>query len=167
MGRCNGISVALEAPRSSEGNTEEYQKAYNIRRTITLAQEGAYGKATQAIQSAGILPPSTEVMNALAEKQPQDTPYDDVEYTLPPDMPAHLQPSDVDVRNAIKHFPLGSAAGGSGLRPNQLYELSNVQYCSHGNTFIGTLTNFVNRLLSGKTPKQFTMWFCGAPLTAL
>ena len=32
--------------------------AYNIRRTIQLAQEGAYVKATKAIQSDGILPPS-------------------------------------------------------------------------------------------------------------
>ena len=52
-------------------------------------------------------------------------------------MPAPLQVYDVDVRNAIKHFPLGSAAGGSGLQLNHLYELSNVGHCSHGNTFIG------------------------------
>ena len=35
-------------------------------------------------RSAGILPPSTEVANALAKKHPQDTPGSDVEYTLPP-----------------------------------------------------------------------------------
>ena len=81
IGRYNELwddAMALETPCSSEGNTEEYQKAYNIRRTVTLAQEGAYGKATQAIQSAGILPPSIEVGNTLAEKHPQDTPSDDV-----------------------------------------------------------------------------------------
>ena len=44
IGRFNELrddAMALEAPRSSEGNTEEYQKAHHIRRTITLAQEGA------------------------------------------------------------------------------------------------------------------------------
>ena len=92
IGRYNELwddAMALEAPRSSEGSTEEYPKAYNIRRTITLAQ-GAYRKVTQATQSAGIHPPSTEAANALAEKHPQDTLSDDVEYTLPADMPAPL-----------------------------------------------------------------------------
>ena len=60
--------------------------------------------------------------------------------------------SDVDVRNAIKHFTIGSPAGGSGLRPNHLYEFSKVEDCSHGK-FIGALTNFVNHPLSGEVPK--------------
>ena len=140
IGRYNELwddAMALEAPRSSEGNKEEYRKAYNIRRTTTLAQEGAYGKATQAIQSAGILPPSTEVANALSEKHLQDTPSDDLKYALPPDMPAPRPRSDVDVRNAIKYFPFGSAAGGSGLRPNHIYELSKVEDSSRENTIIG------------------------------
>ena len=98
IGRCNelwddAMALELETPRSFEGKlrTEEYQKAYNIRSTITLNQEGAYGKATQAIQSAGILLPSTEVSNALTEKHPQDTPFDDEEYTLSADKPSPIQ----------------------------------------------------------------------------
>ena len=149
--------MALGAPRSSEGNTEEYQKAYNIRRTITFAQEGAYGKATQAFQSAGILPPSTEVANTLAQKRPKDTPKDDMEYTFPPDMPAPLQVPEVDVRNAIRHFPLGSAASGSGLQPNNLCKLSKAEDCIHGTIFIGAFTNLVSPLLSGETSKQFAV----------
>ena len=52
IGRYNELwddAMALEAPCPSEGDTEEFQKAHNIRRTITLAQEEAYGKAIQAI----------------------------------------------------------------------------------------------------------------------
>ena len=51
-------------------------RRHTIRRTIQRAQECEYGKATEAIQSDGILPPSQEVVSALAEKHPQSCPGD-------------------------------------------------------------------------------------------
>ena len=67
---------------------------------------------------------------------------------------------------AIKKVSLGSVAGGSGLRPNHLYELSKVQDFGHRSTFISAMTRFVNLFLSGKGPPQLAPWLCGAPLTA-
>ena len=67
----------------------------------------------------------------------------------------------------IRKFPLGSAAGGSGLRPNHLYELSKVLDFGHGSTFISSITRFVNLFLSGKGPRAVAPWLCGAPLMAL
>ena len=71
------------------------------------------------------------------------------------------------VMKATKTFPLGSAAGGSGLCPNHIYELSKVQDFGHGSTFISAMTRFVNLFLSGKSPPKLAPWLCGAPLTAL
>ena len=84
----------------------EFQKAYNIRCTIQLAQEGAYGKATKTIQSDGVLPPSQEVASALAEKHPQSCPGDEIEYTLPTHLPAPLQVLESGLLRAIMIFHL-------------------------------------------------------------
>ena len=48
----------------------------------------------------------------------------------------------------IRKFPFGSAAGGSGLRPNHLYELSKGQDFGHGSTFISSVARFLNLFLS-------------------
>ena len=56
---------ALQTPRSTHSISDEFQKAYNTRHAIKLAEEGAYSKATQALRSDGILPPSQEITAAL------------------------------------------------------------------------------------------------------
>ena len=98
---------SLDAPRSFECKTVEFQETCNIRRTIQLAQEGAYRKATMATQSDGILPPSQEVVRALAEMHPQPCPAEEIEHRLPANMPAPLQVLECDVLRATKHFSLG------------------------------------------------------------
>ena len=82
-------------------------------------------------------------------------------------MPAPLQVLESGVLRAINHFPLGSAGGNSGPRPNHLLELSKVEHCSIGTTFLDSLTQFVSYFLSGKAPTQLGPRFCGALLTAL
>ena len=114
---------ALQTPPSTHSISDEFQKAYNTRRSIKLAEEGAYSKATQALRFDGILPPSQEVTAALLGKHPQEPPGLDVEYEKPASLRPHLRVSEGEVMKAIKKFPLGSVAGGSGLRPNHIYEL--------------------------------------------
>ena len=111
--------------------------------------------------------PSQEVTAALLGKHPQEPPGLDVDYEKPASLPSNLRVSEGEVMKAIKKFHLGSAAGGSGLRPNHIYELSKVQDFGHGSTFISAMTRFVNLFLSGKRPPQLAPWLCGAPLTAL
>ena len=118
-------------------------------------------------RSDGILPPSQEVTAALLGKRPQEPPRLDVDYEKPASLPSHLRVSEGEVMKAIQKFPLGSAAGGSGLRPNHIYELSKVQDFGHRSTFISAMTRFLNLFLSGKGPPQLAPWLCGAPLTAL
>ena len=158
---------ALQTPRSTHSISDEFQKAYNTRRAIKLAEENAYSKATQALRSDGILLPSQEVTAALLGKHPQNPPGLDVDYEKPASLPSHLRVSEGEVMKAIRKFPLGSAAGVSDLRPNHIYELSKVQDFGHGSTFISAMTRFVNLFLSGKGPPKLAPWLCGAPLTAL
>ena len=63
-------SKALQTPRSTHSIGDELQKAYNTRRAIKLAEEDAHSKATQALRSDGILPPSQELTAALLRKHP-------------------------------------------------------------------------------------------------
>ena len=44
---------------------EEYQDAYNRRRTIKLAREGVYSIATQALCSTGVQPTSEALIAAV------------------------------------------------------------------------------------------------------
>ena len=74
---------ALQTPPSTHSISDEFQKAYNTRRSIKLAEEGAYSKATQALRFDGILPPSQEVTAALLGKHPQEPPGLDVDYEKP------------------------------------------------------------------------------------
>ena len=158
---------ALQTPRSTHSISDEFQRPYNTRRAIKLAEEGAYSKATQALRSDGILPPPQEVTAALLGKHPREPPGLDVDYEKQASLPSHLRVSEGEVMKAIKKFPLGSAAEGSGLRPNHICELSKVLDFGHGSTFISAMTRFVNLFLSGKVPPQLAPWLCWAPLTAL
>ena len=127
---------SLQSRRSTQSSNAEFQNAYNKRRATKLAQEGAYSKATKALSSDGILPPSPEVLSGLIRRHPQEAPALDQAYEIPASMPAHLRVSEEAVVKCIRKFPLGSAAGGSGLCPNHLYELSKVHDFGHGSTFI-------------------------------
>ena len=157
---------ALQTPRSTHSISDEFQKGYNTRRTITFAEEGAYTKATQALRSDRIMPPSHEVTAALLGKHHQEFPGLDVDYEKSASLPSYLRVSEGEVMKAIKNVPLGSAAGGSCLHPNHIYELSKVQDFGNGSTFISAMTRFVNLFLSGKGRPQLAPWLCGAPLTA-
>ena len=170
LGRCTQLwaeAKALQTPRAMHSISDESQKAYNTRRANKLAEEGAYSTATQALRSDGILPPSQEVTAALLGKHPQAPPGLDVDYEKPASLPSHLRVSEGEVMKGFKKFPVGSAAGGSGLRPNNIHELSKVQDFGHGSTFISAMTRFANLFLSGKGSLQLAPWLCGAPLTAL
>ena len=83
----------LQSPRSSRVPDEEYQDAYNRRRTITLAREGAYSKATQALCYTGLLPTSETVVAALTEKHSQTTPRNKGVYQAPSVLPIGLKVS--------------------------------------------------------------------------
>ena len=113
------------------------------------------------------MPPSQDSTAALFGKHPQEPPGLDAEYNTPASLPSHLRVSEGEVIKDFKKFPLGSAAGGSGLRQNHIYELSKVQDFGQGSTFISAMTRFVNLFLSGKGPPQFAPRLCGAPLTVL
>ena len=64
---------------------------------------------------------------------------------MPTYMPAPLEVLESDVLRAIKHFTLGSAIGGFGLRPNHVLERSKVENCSIATIFLGSTTIYMGR----------------------
>jgi len=77
---------------TSQQVSEREQKASNVRRAIQLAKEGAYSRAAQALQSAGVHAPSERVTKILLAKHPQAVPESDGDFPIPntlPELPAH------------------------------------------------------------------------------
>jgi len=67
------------------------------------------------------------------------------------------------VLEAINSFPAGSSGGPDGLRPQHLKDLTNRQI---GGSLLEAITNFVNFVLSGKTPTWVCPFLFGASLLA-
>ena len=93
---------------------EKHHSSYNIRRTIKLATEGAYSKATEALRSTGVLTTSGAVLAALTEKHRQATPSNEKKYQSLLVLPSGLKVSEESVLMEVNKFALGSSAGGSG-----------------------------------------------------
>ena len=158
----------LSSARAYTKLSAEQQKVSNARRAVRLAKEGAYGKAVQALQSVGVAPDSEQTAEALLAKHPQQVPPEQTGVYTPPEIsPAAPEFTEEQVRASVKRFPPGSAAGGSGLRPNHLLELLDVPNPKENAGLLAGLTRVVNLLAAGKAPKSISAWIAGAPLTAL
>jgi len=76
-----------------------------------------------------------------------------------------LQTSPTSVRAAITSFPNGSAGGPDGLRPQHIKDL--VTKLDSNGPLLEKITDFVNIVLEGKTPKRVRPILFGGSLTAL
>lgn len=72
-------------------SSSEEQARINLRRATRLAKEGAYSKATMALQSNGVASPNGEVREELLKKHPQQVPYTDGDHALPHASPHYLR----------------------------------------------------------------------------
>ena len=79
--------------------------------------------------------------------------------------------SCMDVVQAIRSFPCGSAGGPDKLRPQHLKDL--LQHAQHvrdedpENPLLSALADFCNLVLRGDTPEEVRSFFFGASLVAL
>ena len=76
-----------------------------------------------------------------------------------------LQVSEQEVKHAVKSFPLGSAGGPDGLRPQHITDL--VSCRDNGPSLLTIITAFVNMLLKGQCATDVIPFLFGANLTAL
>ena len=100
--------------REERGGEEERQAKRNAERARTLAQDGQYTKACQALNSAGMAPDSEATRAALQAKHP---PADAAPAPAPPTQHPQLTFTMKEVEKAARRFRKGSAPGPSGWRP--------------------------------------------------
>ena len=71
------------------------------------------------------------------------------------------------MKKAIQKFPRGSAAGGSGLSPNHLLELTRAPGADTENGLLKAMAAGLDVFARGDAPPKLAEWVAGAPLTAL
>ena len=128
-----------------------------------LAGEGCLAKAIAALSSDGVAPMTRATFQKLESKHP-DAPLPEFDAAAPIVTDVTL-PSDFDLVAALRSFPRNTSAGPSGLRAHHLLQFCNapLQF-----SFVTTLRNFVNSMLSGTHfPPSVAKYFAGGSLTAL
>ena len=137
--------------------------AVNKRRALTLAKEGQYGKAVQALDSLGIaLPDDLSALNELIARHPVEK-----QPALDSESPPSLTVVESQVRAAITRFPKGTSPGASQLRAQHLYDAICGTTTPASHDCLTALTKWINLLLLGRLNSLISPWMCGAPLTAL
>ena len=71
-----------------------------------------------------------------------------------------------DIKLAISLFPVGSAGGMSGLRPQHLKDVTSRRTGDSGTALISSLTALSNKILAGEVPNSVRPFFAGANLSA-
>ncbi len=107
---------------------------------------------------------SEDTIAALRSKHPPSHPE-----STPSETPsiAALIVNEVDVMQAIRFFPKGSAGGPDGLRPQHLQDMTGTSAGAEGVQLLQSLTAFTNLVLTGDVPAEICAFFFGASLTAL
>ena len=147
--------------------------ARNRRRSISLAQEGAYSKAAKALVSDGVHASTADTHAALRGKHPQTRAPDDALFAAPavgshfPPAARHRPFTSAEVRRAIDNTAPATSAGGSGLSFQHLKELIRRDGTDPNRGLGHALANFADLVASGQLPPAVTAWFAGAPLTPL
>ena len=129
-------------PPSSSTN-----KSINIKKARYKGKEGHYGKATQALQSEGVVHPSNT--SAFVEL---------------PNYPATLSVLPEMTLSCLSSF---LSPGSSNFRIQHLFEPICGSWAPASQGCLCSLTLWLNHLLSGNVHPFLAPWLCGAPLTAL
>ena len=121
VGRCSGRNHSFGAPVSEASfqhpPSAESTRSTNARRARRAVENGQYKKAIQSLSSAGFAPPSEDVLDEMLAKHPQSG-----RPLFPLTKPRLLFKWPVDVVNALRSFPSGTAPGPSCLRANHVKE---------------------------------------------
>ena len=141
---------------------EKTQEQRNAERATTLAQDGQFTKALQALTSAGMAPPNRANFEEMKEKHPeaQGPPL------IPPttDLP-QISFSQAEVEKAARRFRRGSAPGPSGLRPEHLLVTLQAAPGRRDRALQG-LTQLTNTMARGGVPEEVAPYLAGARLHA-
>ena len=149
--------------RDDEELTEEEKlKKRNAKRAGTMASEGQFHRALQALTSAGMAEPNRETVKIMKEKHP-------VGQQLIGDLPttdcSPLSLTSTQVIESALKFKKGSAPGPSGLRPEHLRVVLQSTNTRRDSAAV-SLTKLLNKMMSGEVPRLVAPYLCGARLHA-
>jgi hypothetical protein len=152
-----GLGSAFQHPPSAEST-----RSTNARRARRAVENGQYKKAIQSLSSAGFAPPSEDVLDEMVAKHPQSgaSPFSFDE------APPPVQVAIVDVVNALRSFPSGTAPGQSCLRANHVKEAVFCSSPESAESALEGLVGVVNLLCAGRAPPAILPYLCGATLLA-
>ena len=145
-----------------ELSEEEKLRKRNAKRAATMAGEGQYARACQALTSAGMAEHNRQTVKVMREKHPAaQQPIGD----LPTTDHAPLSFTSTQVVKAALKFRKGSAGGPSGLRPEHLRVVLQSTNTRRDSAAVA-LTRFLNQMMAGKVPAIVAPYLCGARLHA-
>ena len=164
------VSVAVSSasnpqrpPRSSA--TSISSEVRLARQVESKVSDGDIRGAVRLLASSeGISPFSVETLEALKLKHPAAA-----SPIVPPTPPTCVSLT-VDVQEVVKaiiSFPPGSGGGPDGLRPQHLKDLTSKATGTAGTNLLSSLTNLINKILSGIVPAEVLPILFGASLIAL
>ena len=117
-----------------------------MERATSLAQEGQYSRALEALTSLGMAEDSPETIAEMQRKHPAPLHNTVIPNSQSP--PRAFSPSEV--RKAAESFSRGSAAGPSGMRPEHLLVALKVTPGNRGEKACTALTKLVYTTTSGE-----------------
>ena len=145
-----------------EEDEEESQAKKNAERAATLAQDGQYTKALQALTSAGMAAHTRANIEVMREKHP---PAAGAPRPLPTTDIPQLVFNQVEVDKGVKRFRRGSAPGPTGLRPEHL-RVALQAAPGRKDRALKSLTEVLNVMVGGGVPQEVAPYLAGARLHA-
>ena len=142
-------------------------KVWASRVSMKLEEGDFRGAVRLACSEDTIAASNDATFAALQLKHPPPHPDSSIP-PLPQDTVApSLSVSTDEVAKAIRSFPVGSAGGPDGLRPQHLKDLIGPSSEGGGHVLLSALASFLSLVLSGRTPLSIRPYFFGANLFAL
>ena len=149
--------------QQQEQDEQESQAKRNAERATTLAQDGQYTKALQALTSAGMASHSSANIQVMREKHPPAVARDPT--PLPATDLPQLTFTQLEVDKSVKKFRRGSAPGPTGLRPEHL-RVALQAAPARTDRVRKSLTSVVNVMVGGGVPQEVAPYLAGARLHA-
>ena len=148
--------------RREDETEEEILRKRNAKRAYTMASEGQFTKALQAITSSGMAEYSAATERQMRSKHPPP------QRPIGPPPTTEHAPISFTSTSVLKHglkFRKGSAPGPSGLRPEHLRVVLQSTSARRDSALV-SLTKLLNKMMAGCVPAEVAPYLCGARLHA-
>ena len=146
----------------------ESRQTRNLSHARRFAEEGAYCKAAQSVDSDRFTGATSDVKEILATKDPQTPPEYEHEISISDADRMAVEPIIAEeVLTAIKKFSQCSEGGGFGLTFTAIRELIGTLGVHEDGGLIHTLSSLFTKRLKRKAPASLKLWIAGAPINPL